>query len=999
MRCRVSSSSTWSNITTKTIDVHEDIPVASFTANLTNGNAPLAVQFTDASTGSQAPTIWDWDWDYDGSFSSGSSSQNPLHTYSTGGIHTVGMRCRVSSSSTWSNITTKTIDVHEDIPVASFTANSTNGNVPLAVQFTGTSTGSPAPTIWDWDWSYDGSFSSGSSSQNPSHTFSTAGVYTVGMRCRVSSSSTWSNITTKTIYVNTASAVADFIGNPVSGTKPLSVVFTSTNGFSANRWSWNFGDGTTNSTQNPTHPYQSAGIYTVTMTAYRSSSPNSYKTVTKTNYITVTEPITLPVSNFDFAANGLSIQFTDTSSNSPTGWAWDFGDGQTSDQQSPQHTYAAAGTYSVKLNASNTAGAGNQVTKDVIVTASSIEEPVTTFTATPAGLSVHFVGSSTGGTPDSWSWKFGDGNTADTKDADHTYASAGTYTVELTATNTVGSNNTTQQITVIAPTVPTFTATPAGLSVHFVGSSTGGIPDSWSWKFGDGNTADTKDADHTYASAGTYTVELTATNTAGSNNTTQQITVIAPIDFTVTPQTGDVPLLVTVKDISTTNDGSRQWIIDGFDIGLTDQTIEYPLDTIGTHNITLIEYDSDGVKFDDVTKQVIVNDVPVKADFIASGSYGYAHFEDNCSGAPTELTWNFGDGEPSETSGQGDVNHVYDKPGVYNVILTAIRSSYTSTVTKQVTILSEPVVNFTATPEKGVAPLTVQFNDTSDPVITSLSWDFGDENNSNDEAPVNTYTTPGEYTVVLLGTTQNETYQTYTQKTIIVTTPVTAGFTSTVNGLNVTFNDTSSGIPNKWSWNFGDGQTSVDSNPKNTYARSGTYTVTLTVTNADGNTNSTNANVIVIAAAPVAKIDMSPSTGIAPFSTNISDVSTGEVDSRVWAIDDIVSNNTNISFLYTFSPGNHTVGLTVTGGGGSASTSQTINVGLFVFPGCTKAPTDPDHDGLYEDINGNGQLEFTDVVILFNNWDLIPKDQIAYFDFNHNGDIDFNDIVMLYNMI
>ena len=228
----------------------------------------------------------------------------------------------------------------------------------------------------------------------------------------------------------------------------------------------------------------------------------------------------------------LTVAFADTSTGAPTSWAWTFGDGGTSTLQSPSHTYAAAGTYTATLTATNATGS-NSTTKTITVT-SAATAPTASFTATPssgtAPLAVSFTDTSTG-SPTSWAWDFGDGGTSTSQNPAHTYAAAGTYTATLTATNATGSNSTSQTITVTsAATAPTasFTATPssgtAPLAVSFTDTSTGG-PTSWAWDFGDGGTSTSQNPAHTYASAGTYTAKLTATNTTGSNSTSQTITV------------------------------------------------------------------------------------------------------------------------------------------------------------------------------------------------------------------------------------------------------------------------------------------------------------------------------------------------------------------------------------------------------------------------------------------------------------------------------------------
>jgi len=173
--------------------------------------------------------------------------------------------------------------------------------------------------------------------------------------------------------------------------------------------------------------------------------------------------------------------------------------------------------------------------------------PVANFSGTPtsgqAPLTVQFTDQSTNN-PTSWSWTFGDGGTSSAQNPSHTYSSAGSYTVTLTATNAYGSdqNVKTNYITVTAPPtnppVANFSGIPtigtAPLAVQFTDQSSNN-PTSWSWTFGDGGTSSAQNPSHTYSSAGSYTVSLTATNAYGSdtNTKTGYITVNAPGAWTV----------------------------------------------------------------------------------------------------------------------------------------------------------------------------------------------------------------------------------------------------------------------------------------------------------------------------------------------------------------------------------------------------------------------------------------------------------------------------------
>jgi PKD repeat protein len=137
----------------------------------------------------------------------------------------------------------------------------------------------------------------------------------------------------------------------------------------------------------------------------------------------------------------LPVQFTDTSSGGPTSWAWDFGDGGSSNLASPAHTYTAPGTYTVSLHASNSKGSDTSTMTDLVTV--TAQAPLAAFTATPtsgtAPVNVAFTDTSVN-QPSSWAWDFGDGTTSTAQNPSHSYTTPGTYAVSLTATNSGGTN-------------------------------------------------------------------------------------------------------------------------------------------------------------------------------------------------------------------------------------------------------------------------------------------------------------------------------------------------------------------------------------------------------------------------------------------------------------------------------------------------------------------------------------------------------------------------------
>jgi PKD repeat protein len=155
----------------------------------------------------------------------------------------------------------------------------------------------------------------------------------------------------------------------------MSVQFTDLSTGVPTSWYWEFGDGNTSTSKNPSHVYAYAGTFSVhlkAMNAFGSDWEN------KTSYLSTN--VANPVSNFigsPLSGNyPLVVSFTDLSTNYTTTWLWDFGDGNTSNIQSPAHSYEYAGNFTVSLNSSNSAGYSySQKIKYVIVNTPAPHRP------------------------------------------------------------------------------------------------------------------------------------------------------------------------------------------------------------------------------------------------------------------------------------------------------------------------------------------------------------------------------------------------------------------------------------------------------------------------------------------------------------------------------------------------------------------------------------------------------------------------------------------------
>ncbi|MEW6071374.1 MAG: PKD domain-containing protein [Planctomycetota bacterium] len=248
----------------------DDPPVAGFTGSPTSGEAPLAVTFTDASTG-DGLSSWSWTFGDGGT----SAAQHPVHTYDTPGTYTVSLTV-AGTAGTDAFTRESYIAVAEPAPVAGFQGSPLAGEAPLAVSFADESSG----TITSWLWEFGGSGSS--TAQHPSHTFTAAGTYDVSLTV---SGPGGANTLLRTGYITVADAggvAAAFSASPTSGAAPLLVDFTDESIGDITSWDWDFGDLGTSTAQHPSHTYVAEGTYTVSLTV---SGPGGSDTRTRVDLI------------------------------------------------------------------------------------------------------------------------------------------------------------------------------------------------------------------------------------------------------------------------------------------------------------------------------------------------------------------------------------------------------------------------------------------------------------------------------------------------------------------------------------------------------------------------------------------------------------------------------------------------------------------------------------------------------------------------------------------
>ncbi len=331
-------------------------PTAAFTFSPSSPTVGHAVTFTDTSTGS--PTSWSWSFGDGGT----STAQNPSHAYLLAGPFTVTLK---ATNAAGSSSVSHTLSVASP-PLAAFTYTPAAPVKAQAVTFKDASTA--RPTAWSWSFGDGGS----STVENPIHTYSATGSFTVTL---TASNVAGSSIVSHTVRV-IAAPVAAFTYSPSAPAHGEAVAFTDASTGLPSAWAWSFGDGGTSAAQNPSHTYSAAGVFTVTLKATNAAGSSSVsQTVTVTN---------APVAFFTYTPSAPvsagSVAFTDTSTGTPTAWSWTFGDGSTSALKNPNHIYGSPGTFTATLTAKNANGstsASRTITVNPEVSASGYDTTLT----------------------------------------------------------------------------------------------------------------------------------------------------------------------------------------------------------------------------------------------------------------------------------------------------------------------------------------------------------------------------------------------------------------------------------------------------------------------------------------------------------------------------------------------------------------------------------------------------------------------------------------------
>ena len=883
-----------------------------------------------------AGAIISWLWNFgDGATS---TLQNPSHTYTATGYYNVSLT--VTSSSGCSNTLSigRYIRVVSGIDVNFNWSQPNTCQPPFVINFQDQSSG-PGTLSYLWD------LGNGSTStlQNPSATYPAAGTYTVTLQVQSSLGCTGSS--TKNITI--AGKTTDFIAPP-SVCVGQSVTFQNNSSPAPISSSWDFGDGTTSSQINPVKTYLTSGTFNVKLI---NNYGNCIDSVTKTINVTSQPAVNFTANDSTACQTPFTVQFTDLSPSAAT-WLWDFGDGSTSNQQNPSHTFTAQGMYNVTLTITVAGGCTNTLTKQQYIkiggtTVSIINAPTggcIPFTYSPI-VSIQTYDSIV-----SYNWDLGEpGATYTIPNPTHTYNSAGNYNLTLTVNTQTGCTFTTtvpNGVRTGTPPTANFTFTPnnvcASTIIQFTDASTT-TPSAmvtWYWDFGDGSSSTQQNPSHTYEDTGTLITKLVVSNNGCKDSISKPVTVRPPVAKFGYRVNCNNRLQVTFLNSSLVNPVygpiTYEWHMgdpaNTIFYGTPPPVFTYP--AYGTYTATLIV--TNGPCSYQTTKDIIL--MNETASFTVSKN-------PICKSEPVTLTavvsnpaniiqydWTIGSQSYPDTT--SSLTLTLSAYGSYTVTLTTtdLNGCTNSVTIPNYIVVGGPVADFNPSGPGGCVNSTIGFNDLSTPAgaINQWTWNFGDGTQQTySSSPFShTYTQTGSYTVTLFVKDTANCRDTMTKTNVVLITRPVAAFRADTFYCPLAplqFIDTSTGNGLNYLWSFGDGATSTLQNPTHAYpAGNNTYTVKLKITDLVGCQDSVTKTNYINIRSPQAAFTMQDSAGICIPTVTAFTFQGQDYQSFSWDFGDgTTSTAMNPSHFYN-AYGAYTVTLYLTGPGGCMASAQSL---------------------------------------------------------------------------
>ena len=904
--------------------------------------------FTNLSTMSETPIDLTW------SFGDGeiSNEQNPQHTYSSPGEYEVSLE--ISNTHCTNSIShTAFVDV---TPVISASSDITSGCSPLTVNFEATNDENSTIT---WDFGDNQS----SNNSNEEHTYINENIDAYGTTFIISATATSLSgcVAIDTLEVTALKSAIASITSSGNGCAPLSTTFTN-NSENATNYSWDFSDGNISSDFEPLHTFENTSddltSYPVELIAIAENGCNDSITVVISAFPELIIDISLSQNE---GCSPFLVQ-TPFIENAPQ-ITWSFGDDSNdSYTQMVSHVYTneSNNTQTFTLSAVGVSEYGCVGEYSSLINVNP--QPIAQFmTDISEGCSPFVVTILDNSTQADLYWSYGDGvNGFGFNGEMHQYSFQNlgeetiTQEISLTAIGDGGCVDTQSiEIDIFPEVISQFSATPSSCSpfiATFINESSEN--QTYSWEFGDGVISEDENPTHIFNNPSSiddayYNVTLTVTSEMGcSNVSTEIISALAtPAANISLSQSAGCGSFYSIAEAQGGEGYDYQWTfsMDPYThSGIT--TPELLFNNPGTYEIQLEVTAANGCTYEN-SESVNVYEIPT-VNFSV---------EDVCQGTPSEFTdlttinaedeivewiWNFGNGE---VSNEQSPNYIYNTAGLFNVELEII-TNLCSAVFNSTTYVEEiPSLIASSDITGGCSPVIINFEaQTNDD--SSILWDFGDNQSSNNSNEEHTYLnenidTNGTTFVVTATATSPMGCIAIDTLEISALKGVIASITSSGNGcapLNTTFTNNSENASDYF-WDFYDGDVSSDFEPVHTFENTSddlaSYPVELIAISENGCSDTTIVNITVYPEM-VAQFS-SPQASCAPFEVEFTNESS-ENESYEWTFGD-GDMSTELNPIHTFSIENtgddeiFTVELTVTSEYGCSNTA-TSEIEVFATP-------------------------------------------------------------------